>query len=142
VLDEEVDEYADHVKRQFFKRLQMAVADNKQKPQMDFSVDVVGDAVEAFLLELMKHFAFLHLLQQRGHQTQAKLRLCFDSVSIDHVETVRLSQFLPQIYAVAILGEFLYHLDIVLIPGLFGNCGYLSEQFHLFFFLCFIEGEF
>jgi hypothetical protein len=73
VLDEEVDEYADHVKRQFFKRLQMAVADNKQKPQMDFSLDVVGDAVEAFLLELMKHFAFLHLLQQRGHQTQAKL---------------------------------------------------------------------
>ena len=73
----------------------MTVADNKQKSEMHFSLDVFGDAVEAFFLKNVKNFAFFYFLQQRGHQAQAKLWLCFDSVGVDHVKAVRLSQFLP-----------------------------------------------
>ena len=80
----------------------MATANDEQQSQMHFRLCVLGDAVETLLLERVKNLALLHLLQKRRHQTQGKLRLGSDGIGINHIETVWLSQFLSQIYAVAI----------------------------------------
>jgi hypothetical protein len=100
------------------------------------------DTQEALLLESAEDLALLGLLQQGSHQHQCGLRLRLNCVSVDHVKTISLAQLLTNINAVRVFGELLDHLDVVLIPGLLGNGGYLPKQLQLLRLLILIEGQF